>query len=862
MSSQEAVQLSTSPTPPPAVSTRTPSPRSVSSHLSHTPPPDNSINDLFSPSHDTTPTPILAGFEEARAGEEEEKGEEVENVNSSNILRSTSSPRTISPTPLAWNESAWLSGKFNFAPFENDSDGGEEGVRRSNDQREKRRSSWESDKSASSSSTPSTSQEGKNMSEEEKLEAEKKEMEDKKENEEEEPKKKTFGNSKLAPTAPPFIFSPKPIPPPSNPSASPPFARLTPISTASIPRHSSLPFPSTQTTFPLDPPPHSALPRFNSSGSLVEQGVTYDIADEIFRLQTGGRGGDQFDYFSTYDDDEEDGAQWTAEQQQRFNAMYASPLYPSSERSRSSSIASSSSFFGSPRHSVDRNATVQQLASYFGPSPVDVAPPILPAGFDNFSPQQDLYSPLSSRHGSVSSFDSGIYPPLAHPEPFNLTPEDDLYIQAREIYTNSCCSTLKTAPPPSKLWEIGEYFDKAMNQENPLAALYGVNSEQTKGFYANPATSGLDETVVKVAAMRGRQNQMLSVQRSAAGQILPGPSPNNRKLELYKTELCRSWEEKGSCRYGFKCQFAHGREEQRSISRHPKFKSELCRTFAINGSCPYGPRCCFIHQALPGGAGGDRSTTPSSPVATRTEPPVEPVSRLAHRMTSTAVAGAPQRNFGPTLSNYIGSNSSSSSLNGSALSSLANSPASSFRPSLSPTMSQPQTPDSPSFCDPFGDANVGLGLSLKLGQAPPVHQEPAKSRIHRYSLSSSNSSTSLSNFHRPSQPDLTSSNGSFYPHHRTLSNNSTFSSVSSFNSTLSSPPGLERHGSQSSLASSGGGMPSSPLALRPMGGNWLDQNIASSKPDSFDWPETEDLIDTQESIGSPLASRFNSLLFH
>jgi hypothetical protein len=73
-----------------------------------------------------------------------------------------------------------------------------------------------------------------------------------------------------------------------------------------------------------------------------------------------------------------------------------------------------------------------------------------------------------------------------------------------------------------------------MNQENPLAALYGVNSEQTKGFYANPATSGLDETVVKVAAMRGRQNQMLSVQRSAAGQILPGPSPNNRKLELYK----------------------------------------------------------------------------------------------------------------------------------------------------------------------------------------------------------------------------------------------------------------------------------------------------------------------------------------
>ena len=49
-----------------------------------------------------------------------------------------------------------------------------------------------------------------------------------------------------------------------------------------------------------------------------------------------------------------------------------------------------------------------------------------------------------------------------------------------------------------------------------------------------------------------------------------GPSANNRKLGLYKTELCRSWEEKGSCRYGPKCQFAHGEEEIRKVQRHPK----------------------------------------------------------------------------------------------------------------------------------------------------------------------------------------------------------------------------------------------------------------------------------------------------
>ena len=62
---------------------------------------------------------------------------------------------------------------------------------------------------------------------------------------------------------------------------------------------------------------------------------------------------------------------------------------------------------------------------------------------------------------------------------------------------------------------------------------------------------------------------------NAAGN---GPSANNRKLGLYKTELCRSWEEKGSCRYGSKCQFAHGEEELRKVQRHPKVMTSLLTT--------------------------------------------------------------------------------------------------------------------------------------------------------------------------------------------------------------------------------------------------------------------------------------------
>ncbi|KAJ1560236.1 hypothetical protein HK405_007792 [Cladochytrium tenue] len=69
------------------------------------------------------------------------------------------------------------------------------------------------------------------------------------------------------------------------------------------------------------------------------------------------------------------------------------------------------------------------------------------------------------------------------------------------------------------------------------------------------------------------------------------------KHPLHKTELCRSWEETGTCRYGAKCQFAHSEEELRSVKRHPKWRTKPCKTFWTEGTCPYGKRCGFIHMS-------------------------------------------------------------------------------------------------------------------------------------------------------------------------------------------------------------------------------------------------------------------------
>ncbi|XP_006901148.1 PREDICTED: tristetraprolin [Elephantulus edwardii] len=82
-------------------------------------------------------------------------------------------------------------------------------------------------------------------------------------------------------------------------------------------------------------------------------------------------------------------------------------------------------------------------------------------------------------------------------------------------------------------------------------------------------------------------------------ELSPPPTSPTTALtpsSRYKTELCRTFSESGRCRYGAKCQFAHGLGELRQASRHPKYKTEFCHKYYLNGTCPYGSRCHFIHN--------------------------------------------------------------------------------------------------------------------------------------------------------------------------------------------------------------------------------------------------------------------------
>jgi len=65
----------------------------------------------------------------------------------------------------------------------------------------------------------------------------------------------------------------------------------------------------------------------------------------------------------------------------------------------------------------------------------------------------------------------------------------------------------------------------------------------------------------------------------------------------YKTELCKNFELRGTCKFGDKCCFAHGRDELKvKVLTHIKYKTKPCKQYHQSGFCPYGQRCQYLHK--------------------------------------------------------------------------------------------------------------------------------------------------------------------------------------------------------------------------------------------------------------------------
>lgn len=136
--------------------------------------------------------------------------------------------------------------------------------------------------------------------------------------------------------------------------------------------------------------------------------------------------------------------------------------------------------------------------------------------------------------------------------------------------------------------------------DSPLSSQLANSAQWRKAGFLAQRSISMVETNSNMAARLGwlgsdlklSQCDLSTTALSASSSLSGSASSSSR----YKTELCRSFTENGLCKYGSKCQFAHGVDELRDLNRHPKYKTEPCRTFHTIGFCPYGIRCHFVHN--------------------------------------------------------------------------------------------------------------------------------------------------------------------------------------------------------------------------------------------------------------------------
>ncbi|XP_008289177.1 tristetraprolin [Stegastes partitus] len=189
--------------------------------------------------------------------------------------------------------------------------------------------------------------------------------------------------------------------------------------------------------------------------------------------------------------------------------------------------------------------------------------------------QSPLKAPGQSRLNRSTSFFSPPSPPTS--SSLSLSTE---HVNNDDNGSSFWPSNIWSQGPVSNQKQLSFRPDRSMSLTESSSTLLSTFGQlkNLEGFPSGPATT--------VAPPPG-----FPPSASLPAQVPPMLSSNR-----YKTELCRGFQETGSCKYGSKCQFAHGEAELRGLYRHPKYKTEPCRTFYNFGYCPYGSRCHFIHE--------------------------------------------------------------------------------------------------------------------------------------------------------------------------------------------------------------------------------------------------------------------------
>lgn len=193
----------------------------------------------------------------------------------------------------------------------------------------------------------------------------------------------------------------------------------------------------------------------------------------------------------------------------------------------------------------------------------------------------DVYSSDSTSTGSPSS-------------PNQISKLNSFYNPFLADATNFYNATVRT-PNPEPVLEV-----EINNAFNPTISSLPLTSENLEKLSQNSLSNQqLAQQQLQMLQTQFVDTSIMSQQRLSnnipkkLSQKETNPEQINK--QLYKTELCESFTTKGTCKYGNKCQFAHGLEELKLKERRSNFRTKPCVNWAKLGYCPYGKRCCFKH---------------------------------------------------------------------------------------------------------------------------------------------------------------------------------------------------------------------------------------------------------------------------
>ncbi|KAE8721788.1 FAD/NAD(P)-binding oxidoreductase family protein [Hibiscus syriacus] len=140
------------------------------------------------------------------------------------------------------------------------------------------------------------------------------------------------------------------------------------------------------------------------------------------------------------------------------------------------------------------------------------------------------------------------------------------------VLKSSNIPKLTTTPVRSR----GNYYSSPENlikylRSNSVSSSGGNSGSSGKSCFRSSVSPQSEKTPLKVV---DEDVFVMDGVLVASDTNIIGSGSSSGSFGFYKSEICRAWDEFGHCRYGSKCQFAHGKEDVRPTCFPFRTKSE------------------------------------------------------------------------------------------------------------------------------------------------------------------------------------------------------------------------------------------------------------------------------------------------